>query len=76
MTEREIYRDPNRDVALLDLSPNIRLSLPMSLFSKYGPLRTDWDELNDKLEEVLELLVMGDSKISVAEALKAENDNG
>tara|TARA_Y100001938_G_C7847287_1_gene309069 strand:+ start:351 stop:590 length:240 start_codon:yes stop_codon:yes gene_type:complete len=76
MTEREIYRDPQRDTALVDLSPYIRLSLPMSLFSKYGPLSADWDKLSDKLEEVYDLLTLGsveNGAISLSAALEAED---
>jgi hypothetical protein len=78
MIEREIYRDPQRDTALVDLSPYVRLSLPMSLFSKYGPLSVEWDELNKKLEEVYGLLTLGTLEkgpISLADALKAEKEN-
>lgn len=79
MPEHEIYRDPQRDTALVDLSPYVRLSLPMSLFSKYGPLSADWDELNDKLEEVYGLLTLGNKEggaISLKDALEAENNDG
>ena len=59
MSSPEIYRDPTRDAALIDLSPYLRLSLPMALFAKYGALHADWDELNKKLDEVYSLLLLG-----------------
>ena len=59
MREPEIYRDPTRDAALIDLSPYLRLSLPMALFAKYGALHADWDKLNKKLDEVYSLLQLG-----------------
>lgn len=71
MNEPEIYRDPQRDVALIDLSPYVRLSIPMHLFAKYGTLHADWDELDKKIKEVYELLSLGpkDPKTSLADAL-------
>lgn len=75
MIEREIYRDPHRDTAFIDLSPYVRLAVPMSLFSKYGPLSADWEKLNDKLEEMYDLLTLGSMEkgpISLTDALKAE----
>ena len=79
MAEREIYRDPPRDTALVDLSPYVRLSLPMSLFSKYGPLSADWDKLNKKLEEGYDLLTLGKLEggaVSLKAALETENNDG
>ncbi len=76
MSDPEIYRDPQRDVALVDLSPHIRLSIPMYLFAKYGTLHADWDELNKKIKEIYELLFLGsdDSKTSLVDALGIEKD--
>lgn len=73
----EIYRDPSRDAALLDLSPHLRLSVPMYLFAKYGPLHADWDELDKKIKEVYSLLSLGspENKTSLTEALGLE-ENG
>lgn len=72
----EIYRDPSRDSALLDLSPYLRLSVPMYLFAKYGPLHADWDELDKKIKEVYSLLSMGspEAKTSLADALGLNED--
>lgn len=72
----EIYRDPSRDSALLDLSPHLRLSVPMWLFAKYGPLHADWEELDKKIKEVYSLLSLGspEDKTSLADALGLNKD--
>ena len=72
----EIYRDPTRDSALLDLSPHLRLSVPMYLFAKYGPLHANWEELDKKIKEVYSTLSLGapGNKTSLAEALGLNED--
>ena len=72
----EIYRDPSRDAALLDLSPHLRLSVPMYLFAKYGPLHANWEELDKKIKEVYSLLSLGppEDKTSLADALGLNED--
>ena len=78
MSERaEIYRDPHRDSALFDLSPYIRLSIPMHLIAKYGSLHVDRDKLEKKIKEVYSLLSLGsaENETLLSEALEQSGNS-
>ena len=74
----EIYRDPNRDVAVVDLAPGLKLTVPMSFFSKYGTLQMDLGEVNPVIEELYSLItlvpVQGNPGITLKEAMKFDGE--
>jgi hypothetical protein len=70
----EIYRDPQRDVAIVDLAPGLKLTVPMSFFSKYGTLQMNLEEVSPVLEELYSLITLipaqGNPGITLKEAMK------
>ena len=83
MEEPEVYRDPMRDMALMQLGPYLSLSLPMTFFSQHGTLQMDWDSVQEKLRDIYALLVFGHEEeggISLAKIMELaqaeEEDNG
>ena len=59
MTSPEIYRDPMKDMAVVDLAPGLKLTVPMNFFAKYGTLQMDWDQVSPVLEELYSLITLG-----------------
>ncbi len=74
MTTPEIYRDPTKDLAVVDLAPGLKLTVPMSFFAKYGTLKMNLEEVTPVLEELYSLItlvpVQGNPGITLKEALK------
>tara|TARA_R100001082_G_scaffold79680_1_gene47009 strand:+ start:961 stop:1200 length:240 start_codon:yes stop_codon:yes gene_type:complete len=70
----EIYRDPNRDVAVVDLAPGLKLTVPLSFFSKYGTLQMNLKEVSPVLEELYSLITLvpaqGNPGITLKEAIE------
>ena len=59
MTSPEIYRDPMKDTAVVELAPGLKLTVPMHFFAKYGTLKMDWEQVSPVLEELYSLITLG-----------------
>ena len=74
MDSPEIYRDALRDVAIVDLAPGLKLTVPMAFFSQYGTLQMDLDEVSPVLEELYSLITLvpssGNPGITLKEAME------
>ncbi len=66
----EIYRDPGKDSAVVDLAPGLKLTVPMSFFAQYGSIQMDWEEVAPVIEELFSLITLGPMQGSTGITLK------
>lgn len=55
----KIYRHPTQDMAVIELGPFLRMSIPMTLISQHGSIHADWAKLEGALDEIYGLLTLG-----------------
>lgn len=58
MDTPEIYRDPIHDNAIIEFAPGVKLTLPLSLFAKYGTLQLNWEKVGPVIEELLSTIAL------------------